>query len=256
MLKLAIYSISFAVVALPSMMVFATSGTNDVNDNNILEVMRSIPYFSFMVLLIETVQIETLFQDKSTKNMVFAPINNAFIDDRTDLMIHFLTDQRWKLHLRHFLMHHMFHNEIDIADIASNSNATIETLTDELVTLESYQDSSIVVISVAQFVGENVATSNGAIQAIDKVLIPAWHSTTIADLLELDPIRFSILLSLGNKNADFIDIISSSSWEPYTIFAPTNKAFSDSGIFADMDTHDIQNFCITMLYQGFTQVLI
>ena len=78
MLKLAIYSISFAVVALPSMMVFATSGTNDVNDNNILEVMRSIPYFSFMVLLIETVQIETFFQDESTKNMVFAPINNKF----------------------------------------------------------------------------------------------------------------------------------------------------------------------------------
>jgi transforming growth factor-beta-induced protein len=241
MLKLAIFTISFTVVALPSMIVFATSGTNGVNDNNILEVMRSIPYFSLMVLLIETAQIETLFQDESTKMTVFVPINNAFFDDRTDLMIHFLTDQRWKLHLRHFLKHHMFHKEIDTADIVRSSNASIETLTDELVTLESYHDGGIVVNSVAKFVEENVITSNGAIQAIDKVLVPTWHATNIADLLELDPIRFSTLVSFGNKNADFIDVISSSSWEPYTIFAPTNKAFSDSEIFDDMNTHDIQN---------------
>jgi hypothetical protein len=55
---------------------------------------------------------------------------------------------------------------------------------------------------------------------------------------------------LGNKNADFIDVISSSSWEPYTIFAPTNKAFADSGIFDDMDIHDIQNFLFHYVVSG------
>ena len=79
-------------VAQLSAMVFAASGINAASDNNLLEVMRDIPYFSLTVILIETAQIEAHFQDALTKRTALVPINNAFLDTRTDIMIHFLTD--------------------------------------------------------------------------------------------------------------------------------------------------------------------
>lgn len=243
MLTNVIFTISLAVVTMPCVVVLATSDINGAYDNDLLQVMRSIPYFSLMVNLIETARIDTLFEDESTRRTVFVPMNNAFLDVRTDLMIHFLTDQKWKLHLCDFLKHHMSHKEIDMVAIASSSETRIDTFNHDIITIESYHDDIIIVNSFAKFAKVNMMASNGVIQAIDNVLVPTWYDKNIADLLDLDPIRFSTLVGVGvgNKNKNFMDAISSSSWEPYTMFAPTNKAFSDSEIFDDLDTHNIQN---------------
>lgn len=236
MLKFAIFEIGLAVIIINFMMVFATGDENGQNHLNILEVMRSVPHFSFMVILIETAGQEILFQDKSTKRMVFVPVDNAFVNVRTDLMIHFLTDERWKLHLLYFLKHHVFHKMVDIED---GSKMNIETLVDQTVTLESHIDGGIIVNSVAKFVEENIVASNGVIQAIDNVLVPEWYNRNLADVMKLDPVRLSTLVSVSNKSVDFMDAISSSSLEPYTIFAPTNGAFSN--FFDDVKIDDIPN---------------
>ena len=136
----------------------------------------------------------------------------------------------------------MFRKNIDMEHIASGHSIKIETLTDDLVRLESSSDDGIVANGIAKFVRENVMASNGVIQAIDSVLAPQWFDTNIADLLASDPDRLSSLTSVGNKNVDFMKTISSPSEEPYTIFAPTNKAFSDSFIFDGNCTDSFQDF--------------
>lgn len=230
-MKLSPFRIIFTFFTFHSVMVLARSNVDGGTNQNILEVVRSIPYFSLVVFLIEMAQLDTLFHDESTNMMAILPINNAFLGVRTDLMIHFLTDQRWELHLVHFLKHHILHKK---AHVANNSKTTIETFTDELVTLESTEDGIIVINSVAAFVEENVIASNGAIQAIDNVIVPTWYNTNIADILQLDSAQFSNLVRIGHKNVEFMQAISSSSWEPHTIFAPTNQAFSDSEIYYDI----------------------
>jgi len=229
-------------VAQLSAMVFAASGINAASDNNLLEVMRDIPYFSLTVILIETAQIEAHFQDALTKRTALVPINNAFLDTRTDIMIHFLTDEGWNLHLRHFLMHHMFHKEIHTYDFADGSYARIETLSDDLITLESSNYDGIIVNNVAKLVLEDATASNGVILAIDNVLNPTWYDTNIADLLKVHSNRFFTLVSADENNAEFMDVISSSSWDSYTVFAPLDKAISDLDVFDSVGTLDMQSF--------------
>ena len=247
-LKLLIQAFSFAVViVLPQSIVFAIVDASSSIDHSILENMRSIPNFSLMTLLVETAQPEILFQDESKKRIAFVPIDNTFLDVSIDLMIHFLTDRRWNLHLIHFLRYHMIH---EIVDITADSELSVETLVDETVTLGSSLDGGIIVNSVAEFVDEQIVASNGVIQGIDNVLLPSWQHSDIAGLLELDPIRFSILFTLGKKNAEFMGAIRSSSWEPYTIFAPTNEAFSDSNFFELVNIHDFPDFLWYHLVPG------
>jgi len=247
-LKLLIRAFSFAVViVLPQSTVFATVDASSSMDQSILENMRSTPNFSVMTLLVETARQEILFQDESKKRMAFVPIDNAFLDVSIDLVIHFLTDRRWNLHLIHFLRYHVIH---EIVDIAADSELSVETLVDETVTLESSLDGGIIVNSVAEFVDEHILASNGAIQGIDNVLLPLWQDSDIAGLLELDPVRFSILFTLGKRNAEFMGSIRSSSWEPYTIFAPTNEAFSDSNFFELVNIRDFPNFLWYHLVPG------
>ena len=225
--------VSFVVV--PSINVIAMN-TNH-NAPNLLEVMRSLPYFSLLVILIETARIESCFEDEFNKSGIFAPINNAFLDVPTDLMVNLLVHDEWKLHLLYFLKHHMFEG---LNLVGFGDTLVLETLTDDIVTLESSEDNGIVINGFSEFVHENVTASNGFIQAIDNAIIPAWYHNSITDFLLADPNRFSTLTSAYN-DAGFIDIVSSSSLKPYTIFAPTNKVFADSDIFNDINPLDIQN---------------
>mmetsp|Transcript_3819 Transcript_3819/g.4121 ORF Transcript_3819/g.4121 Transcript_3819/m.4121 type:complete len:496 (+) Transcript_3819:215-1702(+) len=219
--KFVVMMMYFAVV--PFIRVLAMN----TNENaNLLEVMKTFPYFSLMVILIKTAGIEPFFEDELSTMGIFVPINNAFLDVPTDLMINFITQEDWKLHLVYFLKHHMF-RRLNIGD-----NSILEMLTDDVVTLESSHNNGMIINGVAKFVHENVTTSTGVIQAIDNVLIPAWYHYSIADFLFANPNQFSSVTSAFNGY----------SGDAYTLFAPTNSVSSSSDIFANINPHDIQDF--------------
>ena len=238
------------VITLPSMLVFGTSKIDTPDDQDLLEILANNPNFSMMLYLIEIARVKALLQDPFTKNMVFAPTDDAFLDVRTELMVHFLTDQSWNLHLSNFLNHHIVHTRVGMFGIAGGLSTSFQTLNDEIITLESYDDDRIVVDSVAQVVEEDVIASNGVIQTIDNVLLPSWYDTSIADILKNDANQFSTLISTGSNSIDFMDALTSSSWEPHTIFAPTNEAFSDLKIFDDENIPDIDSFLTYHMVPG------
>lgn len=242
-LDLVILVISFVAIILPPNAVHAKAAANE----NMLYVMKNIPDFSLMLILIERIHQDVLFQDKSTKRMLFGPNDNAFLGANTDLIIHFLTDPSWKLHLLHFLKYHMLGEIVDITD---GSNAIVENLVDEMIHIRSSLDGGTLLNSAAKFEGQSIVASNGVIQAIDSILVDTWHDSNIANALVSDPIRFSMMVSIGKRNADFMSAITSTSWKPYTIFVPTNEAFSESRIFETMNINDVPDLLCYHLVPG------
>ena len=196
-LDLMILVIGVVAIMLPPNVVQATATVNE----NMLDVMKNIPEFSLMFILIERVHQNALFQDQTTKRMVFVPNDHAFLDAKTDLIIHFLTDPSWKLHLLHFLKYHMLDKVIDVP---TGSEIRVENLVDEIIHIRSSLDGGTVVNSAAEFVDQSIIASNGVIQAIDNILIDTWRDSSIGDTLISDPIRFSMMASIGKRNSDFM----------------------------------------------------
>eukprot|EP00536_Pseudo-nitzschia_multiseries_P011269 jgi/Psemu1/67819/estExt_Genemark1.C_3740031 len=214
---------------------------------NLLDRMRDNDDLDLLVYLIELAGAEDLLEDPETDRMVLAPINNAFLDVRTELMVQLLTDESWDLHLLYFLKHHLvrnYHHPFEVAAVAGTGGSIVlETLTEERIELRGAapgDNGAIVAVAddgtngaaAAALVPGTTLASNGAVYPVDAVLSPRWFDSDLEDLLRSDPgNRFSTLLRIGRDHPGFAAAISSVVSEdehqsPYTIFAPTNRAFS------------------------------
>jgi len=86
-----------------------------------------------------------------------------------------------------------------------------------------------VMINDASVVGADVLATNGVIHVIDKVLVPPTEeptepTQTIVEIASADPDTFSTLVA-ALQAADLVDTLSAPG--PFTVFAPTNDAFSE-----------------------------
>ncbi len=148
---------------------------------------------------------------------VFAPTDQAFTDAGIDLAA--LNTPEGKATLTDILLHHVVAGAVPASAVTDGMLATM--VNGDKAKLSVTGD--VVSISGATVTGADVATSNGIIHVIDKVLIPPGDVTAIAqgtgihDSLVAAVIQAELLNSLQDD-------------EPLTLFAPTDQAFADAGI--------------------------
>jgi uncharacterized surface protein with fasciclin (FAS1) repeats len=157
---------------------------------------------------------------------VFAPTDQAFIDAGIDLAS--LDTPEGKEILADILLYHVVSGEVPAADVtdcmsasAVNGNPLSFTVGDS------------VKVNGATVTATDVATSNGIIHIIDKVLTPTATPNNLPRTAQCTGIHNSLVSAV--IQADLLETLQGDG--PFTLFAPTDQAFADAGIdLAALDT--------------------
>mmetsp|Transcript_23247 Transcript_23247/g.55109 ORF Transcript_23247/g.55109 Transcript_23247/m.55109 type:complete len:348 (-) Transcript_23247:170-1213(-) len=197
----------------------AAASTTTTSAQNIVEVAQSDEAFSTLVDLV--VQAD-LAEALSTGDplTVFAPVNDAFDALPADVVANLMTDE-WKLHLQNVLGYHVLAADVPASAIIDAGSVDATTLNGEDITAALVGD-SVVINEVSTVVTPDVTADNGLIHVVDTVLLPSWVSNSIVDRAVATP-DLSTLVSLVTS-AGLADTLSTGG--PFTVFAPTNDAFT------------------------------
>ena len=169
--------------------------------------------------LLETLQGEGPFT-------VFAPTDQAFADAGIDLAA--LDTVEGKATLSDILLYHVVPSEVPSSAVTDCMDATAangQTL--------SFNVGASVMVNDATVTMADVATSNGVIHVIDKVLSPTDTPNDIARTAQCTGVHSSLVAALAQ--AELVGTLQGEG--PFTVFAPTDQAFADAGIdLASLDT--------------------
>lgn len=183
---------------------------------SIARIVSTAPNFGFLeAALIKAGLAETL--DMSGTFTIFAPTDDAFKAagfPTAEAVTSADADV-----LKSVLLYHALGTAVS-SSAAQGFNATPVTTLSGKDFYVTGKDGSVWVNN-AKVIGKDVMASNGIIHVIDKVLMPPTQ-----DLVQLaqSNANLSVLVAAVIK-AGAVDLLKSAG--PYTVFAPTNKAFED-----------------------------
>ena len=159
---------------------------------------------------------------------VFAPTDQAFADAGIDLTT-FDTDEE-NATLVDILTYHVVSGKVMSTDLSDGLEATAlnqDTLTFSVSSSEVKVNDAVVTLA-------DVESSNGVIHVIDKVLMPPADPVLvdIPATAQSTGVHTALVAALSQAN-----LVATLQGEgPFTVFAPTDQAFTDAGI--DLSTFD------------------
>ncbi|MGB1844961.1 MAG: fasciclin domain-containing protein [Candidatus Poseidoniaceae archaeon] len=169
--------------------------------------------------LLETLQGEGPFT-------VFAPTDQAFADAGIDLAA--LDTPEGKATLTDILLYHVVEANVPAANVTECMTANAANGQPLAFTV-----SGGVMVNDATVTLPDVVTSNGVIHVIDKVLTPSDSPNDIPRTAQCTGIHNSLVSAV--VQAELLETLQGAG--PFTLFAPTDQAFTDAGIdLASLDT--------------------
>ena len=157
---------------------------------------------------------------------VFAPTDQAFTDAGIDLAS--LDTPEGKQTLTDILLYHVVDGEVPAANVTDCMSA--QTVNGNPL---SFTVGSTVMVNGATVTATDVATSNGIIHVIDKVLMPTETPNDIPRTAQCTTIHDSLVAAV--IQAELLETLQGPG--PFTVFAPTDDAFAEAGIdLAALDT--------------------
>tara|TARA_B100000683_G_scaffold233399_2_gene236002 strand:+ start:9167 stop:12097 length:2931 start_codon:yes stop_codon:yes gene_type:complete len=157
---------------------------------------------------------------------VFAPTDQAFTDAGIDLAA--LDTPEGKQTLSDILLYHVVDSSVPSSALTDGMTATAvngDDLTFDLTDGVKVNDATVT--------GPDVTTSNGIIHVIDKVLTPPADPVDIPTTAAGTGIHNSLVAAV--VQAELLATLEGDG--PFTVFAPTDQAFTDAGIdLAALDT--------------------
>jgi uncharacterized surface protein with fasciclin (FAS1) repeats len=212
---------------------------------NVVGVAQADTNFSILVSAV----VKTGLQDalSNTANItVFAPVNNAFraLGYTSPASITALTNAADIAKLKSILQYHVIAEKIPSSAITSANieKATLSAGAKLYATGNASGPFTGVYINGVKVITADVPASNGVIHAIGKVLIPPAGTllqTAVSLGADTSPAGFSLLVAAvlradeatttAPTQAAGVVTGALSGAGPLTVFAPTNKAFSDAG---------------------------
>ena len=191
-------------VLTPPVDIPATAQTTGIHDSLVAAVIQAE--------LLTTLQGDGPFT-------VFAPTDQAFTDAGIDLAA--LDTTEGKAILSDILLYHVVPSEVpsaDVTDCMSADAANTQPL--------SFTVANGVMVNDANVVLADVVTSNGLIHVIDKVLTPTDTPRDIPRTAQCTGAHDSLVAAL--VQAELVTTLQGDG--PFTVFAPTDQAFTDAGI--------------------------
>ena len=175
---------------------------------------------------------------------VFAPTDQAFADAGIDLAA-FTTDEDIAT-LTDILLYHVYSGSVNAADVTDGLTVAMVNGDDASFTVTD----GTVMVGDATVVLADVPASNGVIHVIDKVLMPPADLVDIAAVAMSTGVHDSLVAAL--VKADLVSTLQGDG--PFTVFAPTDQAFTDAGIDLDAFTTDEEIAALTdiLLYHVYT----
>lgn len=132
--------------------------------------------------------------------------------------------------LNSLLKHHVVAGSISSSSLQNNGVMQSLLTTPLRVKFYESEDSEwrplkVITVNGARFVKPDIQATNGVIHIVDRVLFPVPQAD-IYNTLKNDPAqRYTTLISAIDK-AGLTTVLANPTGGPYTVFAPTNKAFS------------------------------
>ena len=177
---------------------------------------------------------------------VFAPTDQAFADAGINLST-FDTDEEIAV-LTDILLYHVYTaGAVYEADVTDGSTVAMANGDDASFTVTD----GTVMIGDATVTTADVMASNGVIHVIDKVLMPPADLVDIAAVAMSTGMHDSLVAAL--VKADLVSTVQGDG--PFTVFAPTDQAFTNAGIDLDSFTTDeeiaaLTNILLYHVYSG------
>ena len=168
--------------------------------------------------LLETLQGEGPFT-------VFAPTDQAFTDAGIDLAS--LDTPEGKATLTDILLYHVVPANVLSSDVTDCMSAT--SVNGQPLAFSVGDD---VMVNDATVTVADVATSNGVIHVINKVLTPTATPTDLPRAAQCTGVHNSLVAAI--VQAELLETLQGDG--PFTVFAPTDEAFAAAGVDPQLST--------------------
>ncbi len=199
-----------------------TLAAKPAQSGTVVDVAAGNPAFSTLVTAVKAAGLAETLSSKGPFT-VFAPTNEAFAALPKGTLETLLKPENRDL-LRKVLTYHVVSGDVMAKDLRSGN---VTTVAGSAVNVKV--QSQGITINNAKVIKADIDATNGVVHVIDRVLLPPdlmakkpTQSGTIVDIAVSNP-NFSTLVT-AVKAAGLVDTLSSKG--PFTLFAPTNKAFA------------------------------
>jgi transforming growth factor-beta-induced protein len=207
----------------------------DMGEKNVVEVAASAGQFT---ILIEAATKAGLAEYLSNTDgiTVFAPTDAAFKTLLADLGATSLNDIP-TADLTNILLYHVIGSKAMSTDLKSGYFPTLSKSAGNSISMYISLEGGVSINKNTKVTTADVTAKNGVIHVVDKVILPP----SIVNIA-LDNDNFSILVQAVVK-AGLVDALSGTG--PFTVFAPTNAAFT--ALFAQLGISGIDNLTAEQL---------
>ena len=211
-----------ALIALTSFTISCDNDDDPVADNTITGIAKTNSNLSILVQALVKADLATTLQGVGPFT-VFAPTNKAFEDFLKTTPYATLNDVPKDV-LTQILLNHVVSGNVKSTDLSTGYIKTLAkgtASTTNNLSMFVNTASGVKLNGVATVTTANVMASNGVIHVVNKVIgLPTivTHATANPNFTSL----VGALTGAGQPN--FVSILSSTG--PYTVFAPTNDAFT------------------------------
>ena len=207
----------------------------DMGEKNVVEVAASAGQFT---ILIEAATKAGLSDYLSNTDgiTVFAPTDAAFKTLLADLGATSLNDIP-TADLTNILLYHVIGSKAMSTDLKSGYFPTLSKSAGNSISMYISLEGGVSINKNTKVTTADVTAKNGVIHVVDKVILPP----SIVNIA-LDNDNFSILVQAVVK-AGLVDALSGTG--PFTVFAPTNAAFT--ALFAQLGISGIDNLTAEQL---------
>lgn len=186
-------------------------------ENNIVETAQATDSLSTLVDAVVAAELVDTLSDENSEFTVFAPTNAAFgeIEDTVNTLL----QPENQSDLQNVLQYHVVSGKVMSSDLQNGQ--MVETLAGDMIKIRIAGGN--VYINDAMVSTADVNTTNGVVHIIDKVMVPGAFNNAVGVAQSNDALS---TLVAAVTAGDLVETLSASD-ATYTIFAPTNTAFSD-----------------------------
>lgn len=202
--------------------------TLEIKSGSIVDVASSNNQLSTLVAAVTRADLGSVLTSTGPFT-VLAPTNQAFTDFLADNNFESLNDVPVAL-LREVLLNHVIDGRLESTDLTTsyaNTNATSDA-SNTPMSIYINTSNGVKFNGISTVTSANVSANNGIVHIVDKVIgLP-----TVVTFALADP-NFSTLvaaLTREDLDTDFVEILNrpaSNAIAPYTVFGPTNTAFTN-----------------------------